>query len=146
MLPTNVRRPARSENSPFDYFQDQVNRAISNWWGDGGGQNVTGVYPVDIREDGEHIYVEAELPGFKKDEIEVTLENGMLHIVAERKADTTRKGETHLSERRFTRVARSFTLPNSVDETKVDARLDGGVLNLTLHKREEVKPRKIEVK
>lgn len=144
MLPTNLRRTGRSD-TPFDAIQDQFNRALSQWWGDGGNQTTTGIYPVDIREDADHIYVEAELPGFKKEEVDVTLENGMLHIIAERKADTTRKGETHLSERRFTRVARSFTLPNTVDEAHVDAKLEGGVLSLTLHKREEVKPRKIQV-
>ena len=144
MLPTNLRRTGRGD-SPFDAIQDQFNRALSQWWGDGGGQTTTGIYPVDIREDADHIYVEAELPGFKKDEVDVTLENGRLHIVAERRPDVSRKGETHLSERRFTRVARSFTLPNTVDEGHVDAKLDGGVLSLTLHKREEVKPRKIQV-
>ena len=69
MLPTNLRRTGRGD-SPFDAIQDQFNRALSQWWGDGGNQTTTGIYPVDIREDADHIYVEAELPGFKKDEIE----------------------------------------------------------------------------
>ena len=146
MLPTTVRRGFRTE-SPLDSIQDEFSRALSRWWGDGGDgeRSMTGIYPVDIREDNDHIYVEAELPGFTKDDVEVTLENGMLHILAQRKVEE-KKGESHLAERRFTRVSRAFTLPNQVDETKVDARLDSGVLHLTLNKREEVKPRKIEVK
>ncbi|MCC7192514.1 MAG: Hsp20/alpha crystallin family protein [Phycisphaeraceae bacterium] len=143
MLPITIRRGYRTE-SPLDNLQDEFNRTLSRWWSDGD-RSVTGIYPVDIREDNDHIYVEAELPGFKKEDVEITLENGLLHIVAQRKVEE-KKGESHLAERRFTRVARSFTLPNTVDETKVDARLDSGVLHLTLNKREEVKPRKIEVK
>ena len=144
MLPTQVRRASRGD-TPIDFLQDEFNRMLSRWWSEGSDRGTTGIYPVDIREDDDHIYVEAELPGFKREDVEVTLENGMLHILAQRKQEEP-KGETHLAERRFVRVARSFTLPNSVDEGKVDAKLTDGVLYLTLNKREEVKPRKIEVK
>jgi HSP20 family protein len=145
MLPTQVRRSGRYNPEVDDFFNGMLRR----WWGeggDGGAAGTTGVYPVDVREDQDHIYVDAELPGFKREEIEVTLENGMLHIAAERRPQPNQKGEPHLQERRFTRVARSFTLPNTLDEGKVDAKLEDGVLHLTLHKREEVKPRRIEVK
>ena len=146
MLPTNIRRTARlAFEHPLDTVQSEFNRAMSRWWGDGDQGSLTGVYPVDIREDNDHIYVEAELPGFKREDVQVTLENGILHIIAERKSEET-KGESHLAERRFTRVARSFTMPNSVNENQVDAQLRDGVLHLLLNKREEVKPRKIEVK
>lgn len=120
---------------------------LQSWWGgeEANGEGVLGAYPVDIREDAEHLYVEAEMPGFKRDEVQVTLENGVLTIQGQRKVEET-QGDSHLRERRFTRVARSFTLPNTVDESKVDAKLENGVLQLTLSKREEVKPRKIEVK
>ncbi len=144
MLPTQVRRASRGD-TPIDFLQDEFNRMLSRWWSEGSDRGTTGIYPVDIREDDDHIYVEAELPGFKREDVEVTLENGMLHILAQRKQAEV-KGEAHLAERRFVRVARSFTLPNSVDEGKVDAKLVDGVLYLTLNKREEVKPRKIEVK
>ena len=102
-------------------------------------------YPVDVHEDDNHLYVDAEMPGFQKDDVSVTLEKGILSISAERNAEE-KSGEKHLSERRFTKVARSFTLPVEVDENKVDAKLVDGVLHLTLHKKEEVKPRKIELK
>jgi HSP20 family protein len=106
-------------------------------------------YGVDIREDADHIYVEAELPGFKKDEVNVTLENQQLTIQAERTSEVRKgeepKGELLLQERRYGRYLRSFTLPPTVDESKVDAKLSDGVLTITLNKREEVKPRKITV-
>jgi HSP20 family protein len=104
-------------------------------------------YGVDVREDQDHLYVEAELPGFKKDEIDITLENSTLTILAERKPVSSEetKGDWLLRERRYTRFTRSFNLPPTVDESSVEAKLVDGVLKLTLNKREESKPRKISV-
>jgi len=105
-------------------------------------------YGVDIREDSDHIYVEAELPGFKKEEVEITMENQTLTIAAERRVQEKHKdGEQTLllQERRYTRFLRSFTLPPTVNESKVDAKLQDGILLITLDKREETKPKKITV-
>ena len=106
-------------------------------------------YGVDVREDADHLYVEAELPGFKKDEVEVTLEDQTLTLTAERKPDAPEvaaaKGEWLLHERRQTRVHRSFKLPQTVNDQQVAATLEHGVLTVTLNKREESKPRKITV-
>ena len=140
MLPT-LRR---IYSNPFDELQREINRAVNAGWSVANGDLATAAYPVDIREDADAITVEAEMPGFKKDEISVTLEQGVLSISAERKSEEV-KGEQHLTERCYRRVARSFKLPVQVDESKVDAKLSDGVLTLKLAKREEVKPRKIEV-
>jgi HSP20 family protein len=105
---------------------------------------LTGAYPVDIREEDGTILVEAEMPGFKRDEINVSLDQGVLHITAERKPEET-KGHKHLTERRFTRVQRSFTLPTSVDEANVEAKLEDGVLQLRLPKTAESRPKRIKV-
>jgi HSP20 family protein len=104
-------------------------------------------YAVDVREDGDHIYVEADLPGFNKDEVDITLENSTLTISAERKAETKQEkaGEYLLNERRYQRFLRSFTLPPTVDDQSVQANLKDGVLTITLNKREETKPRKVKV-
>jgi len=131
--------------SPLDLIQDDLGRSLRRWWTDAPTEALTGIYPVDVHEDDAHLYVEAEVPGFKREEINVTLEDGVLSIVAQRKA-ADKKGQSHLEERRYTRIARSFTLPQLVDENKVEAKLEDGVLHLTLNKREEVKPRRIEVK
>jgi len=149
MLPMTRRGDVRNIwSDPFESLHREFDRALSRWAGDGESQPgaLTAAYPVDIHEDENNIYVEAEVPGFKKDEINVTLENGVLTIEGERKEEPEGKGSRHLNERRYTRVARSFTLPNTVNESDVDARLEDGVLHLTLTKRDEVKPRKIEVK
>ena len=143
LLPTRLRR-LRSD-WPFEAMHDDLDRIIQRWWGGEEAGDTVGAYPVDIHEDQDHVYVDAELPGFTKDHIDVTLENGVLTIAAEREDQPT-KGQTHLNERRYRRVARRFTLPSTLDETKVDAKMQDGVLHLTMDKREEVKPRRIEVK
>lgn len=103
-------------------------------------------YAVDVREDENHFYVEAEMPGLTKDDIEVTLENGVLTISGEKKTSVDEQKENfHLRERRYGRFTRAFTLPSAVDESKVNAVLKDGILTVTLDKREEVKPRKIAV-
>jgi len=142
MLPTRVRTVRWQ--SPFDALHEDLDHMIQGWWGDDRDEAM-GAYPVDIHEDQDHVYVDAELPGFNKDQVQVTLENGVLSIAAEREEEPA-KGKAHLSERRYRRVARRFTLPSTLDESKVDAKLDQGVLHLTLNKREEVKPRRIDVK
>jgi len=130
--------------TPFNALRDEIDRVFNDALPTED-STVTGAYPVDIHEDENHVYVDAEMPGFKKDEIEVTLEKGVLTIAAERTVNDEQKGKSHLNERRYTRVARRFSLPNTVSEADVQARLEDGVLHLTLNKREEVKPRRIEV-
>jgi len=130
----------------MESFQREFDTAISRIFGGGdGGQIRWSPFGVDVREDADHIYVEAELPGFKKDDVDITLENQTLTISAERKETSEKKGDYLLNERRYQRFLRSFTLPPTVDEKKVDAKLNDGVLSITLNKREETKPRKIQV-
>lgn len=146
-LPTRVLRnaalgdPVESATREFDQF-------LGRFFG-GRDENWVTPYGVDIREDADHLYVEAEMPGFQKDEIDITLENSVLTISGQRSTDNGRdgqiKGEVLLRERRHTRFNRSFSLPPTVDEKTVNARLSDGVLTITLNKREETKPRKITV-
>ena len=153
-LPTRVQRG----HDPFELAQREFDSLLGRLVGgrematNGGAGNYLAPYAVDVREDGDHIYVEAELPGFKKDEVDITLENQQLTIAAERHERTgggdgngEPKGEHLLRERRYTRFLRSFTLPPTVDEQTVNAKLADGVLTVTLNKREETKPRKITV-
>ena len=150
-LPTRVNR---GFVDPMDLigreFDGVLNRFFANGdvAGNGGSRaNWMAPYGVDIREDQDHLYVEADLPGFKKDEVDITLENQTLTISAEHRPEATEetKGDWLLNERRYARFLRSFTLPPTVDESKVDAKLADGVLRITLNKREETKPRKIQV-
>ena len=149
-LPTRVSRTATAD--PFEVVQRDFDHLLGRLFNgsstqDGGARLAP--YGVDIREDQDHFYVEAELPGFKKDDVDITLENQTLTISAERaaenKQDGQNKGDLLLHERRYTRFVRSFTLPPTVDEQTVNAKLADGVLTVTLNKREETKPRKITV-
>jgi len=145
MLPTPIRNRTRALfDNPFGALESELARVANYWSGDE--QTGTAFYPVDVREDDGHIYVDAELPGFTKEDIDITLSNGVLTIQAERKETEDKPGERHLTERRFRRVSRSFTMPKTVDTDKVEATLRDGVLHLVLSKREDVKPRKIEVR
>lgn len=120
-------------------------------------------YGVDVYEDAEHLYLDAEVPGFGRDQIDVTIDNGVLTIIAERStpAPTLNTNATdgtpqeaaeaqqptwHLRERRASQIRRSFQLPKTVDgSVGVDAKLADGVLHLKLAKRPESKPRKITI-
>lgn len=144
-LPTRVQR---SYSDPMETFQRDFD-LLSRFFGGGSGRNGgdrLAPYAVDVREDADHIYVEAELPGFKKDDVDITLENQTLTIAAERREQNEKKqGDLLLNERRYNRFLRSFTLPPTVDEKTVNAKLNEGVLTVVLNKREESKPRKIQV-
>lgn len=102
--------------------------------------------PADVVEDGDAILVRVDLPGHKAEEIQLKVENDVLTIEAARN-QVERKGETfHRSERVFGRWSRSFTLPANVDSGRTEAAYVDGVLEIRLPKREEAKPRTIQVK
>jgi HSP20 family protein len=136
---------------PSESVQNQFDNMLGRIFGarDSGALSGWAPYGVDVREDADHVYVEAELPGFRKEDVDITMEKSTLTIAAERheKAENgnVQKGEWLLRERRYNRVQRSFTLPHTVNEQTVKAALHDGVLTITLDKREETKPRKVTV-
>jgi HSP20 family protein len=102
---------------------------------------------VDIRETDEALTLVAELPGLKREDVTITLENNVLTLSGERKFEKEAKQENyHRIERAYGSFARSFTLPNNVKADQVQAAFKDGVLSITLPKVEEAKPRKIEIK
>lgn len=102
---------------------------------------------LDIYEDNDQITVRTELPGLRKEDISITLQDDTLTISGERKQEQERKeGETYRSERYFGRFQRSVTLPHAVDPQKIQATYKDGVLTVTLPKSEEAKPKQIQVK
>jgi HSP20 family protein len=102
---------------------------------------------VDISEtDGEYV-IKAELPEVKKEDVKVTVENGVLTLQGERRQEKEEKGKRyHRIERSYGSFVRSFALPESVDEGGVKAEYKDGVLSLHIPKSERVKPKAIEVK
>ena len=209
-LPVRVQRGQAID--PFDIVRNDLNmlgRFLGFGADTGDGGNALGSlsdyanYGVDVREDADHIYVIADLPGFRKEDVDISLEDGTLTITAERQEEITepspqqqgqqaqrgrqsqagqgaqaqqgqgqpqagtqqqagqqagqqapqagqQQGKQQnsnylLRERRVMRFVRSFTLPPNVDESNVQAKLENGVLTVTLNKREESKPKRIAV-
>ena len=103
---------------------------------------------VDIYEDKDKITVTAELPGMKKENIDVSLHGNALTVSGERKEEEEerREGENYRSERYFGRFQRTITLPTPVDPNKIQASYRDGVLTITCPKSEEAKPKQIQVK
>lgn len=141
-LPTRVQQ---GYSDPFEAAQRDLNTVLNRFFGQQNDGGRLAPFGVDVREDGDHLYVEAELPGFRKEDVEITLENQTLTISAQRREEAEKKGDLLLHERRYRQFLRSFTLPPTVDEKTVDAKLNDGILTITLNKREETKPRKISV-
>jgi HSP20 family protein len=104
------------------------------------------VPPTDIYETAEGITLQVDLPGHDPKAIEVKVENDTLTLKSERKVERSDKEGAHRLERSFGVYTRSFVLPRTVDTSKVEARYEQGVLTLTLPRRDESRPRVVEVK
>lgn len=104
------------------------------------------VPPVDIQETPEAYVFHAELPGLTKENIHITLENNILRISGERKLEKDVKKENfHRIERTYGTFARTFTLPTQVDNERVQAAFENGILRVDVPKAEQARPRKIEI-
>jgi HSP20 family protein len=140
-------------NDPIGEFarlQNRINRAF----GDAYGHNDEGLTssgswmpPVDIYQSGEHeIVLKADVPDMTREDIDITVDNGTLTIKGEKKVSTDVKEEHyHRIERNYGSFSRSFSLPQTVDTTKVGAEYRNGVLTVRLPLREDAKPRQIKV-
>lgn len=135
----------------LEEMSERLNRFLSRQ--DAGGSNgkemmtVADWAPsVDISETDEAFHIAAELPEVKKEDVRVTVDNGILTLQGERKQEREERGrKIHRIERSYGRFIRSFSLPDLVDDTKVKAEFKNGVLHLDLPKSEKAKPKAIEV-
>ena len=102
---------------------------------------------VDIRENDDNVSLVFELPGMKKDDIKVVVNNDVLTVSGERKSDNDSESNGLVRREIFAgKFSRSFTLPDSVDCDSVLADYSAGMLTVKLNKKEEVKPKEIEVR
>ena len=99
---------------------------------------------VNIVEHPETVTVEAELPGVPKDQVDVQVKDNELTITGHRVH--TEEGQLRAGERPRADFRRVFTLSRAIDQEKVDAHMENGLLTVTLYKKEEMRPRKIEIK
>jgi HSP20 family protein len=129
-------------------FQSELNRLFDRW-GDGpSSRGFAASYPpVNVWEDAEAVFVEAELPGMNLDDLEIYVTGGnQLTFKGDRKPPVPPRGAWHRQERGHGGFVRVLTLPTAVNPDKVDARFEHGVLLVKLAKHEAAKPRKINVK
>ncbi|MDH5717920.1 MAG: Hsp20/alpha crystallin family protein [Spirochaetia bacterium] len=102
---------------------------------------------VDIEETKDEFIIKAELPGVKKEDVNVSIENRVLTIKGEKKFEKEEKSNKHhLIEASYGSFVRSFTLPSNIKSDKIDAGYKDGILTLSVPKAEEAKPKQIEVK
>ena len=102
---------------------------------------------IDLHEDNDNLVLRAELPGMKKEDIDISLQEDLLTLSGERKEEQYHKdAEVYRSERFLGRFQRTITLPFPVDVSKVQAAYKDGILTVTLPKAEHAKPRQIEVR
>ena len=123
-------------NDTFDRFFEDTDTPLAN---------KTWSPSVDVSETETEVIFTAEFPGFEKDEINISVNDGRLSISAERPFTEEKDTKHHRVERWYGKFHRSFQLPKSADAGKISAHLKNGVLTLTLPKKEEAKPRQIPV-
>jgi HSP20 family protein len=154
MALTRWQRPEVNAWSPFRHLsllRDEIDRLFDsplNALTNNSQQFLNGWLPtIDLYDDRDHLVLKAELPGMKKEDIDISLHGDVLTLSGERKEqEVFDKAETYRAERFLGRFQRSVTLPFAVDSKKVQASYRDGILTVTLPKAEEAKPKQIEVK
>src|SRR5574337_90059 len=133
-------------------LQSEMNRMMDRFFRGGdlselGTEIGAWIPPIDLSETAEKITVKAEIPGIDPKEVDISIQGDTLLIKGEKKEEKEEKGKNYYRmERRYGSFSRSIDLPTSVDTNKVTAECKNGVLEITLQKKEEVKPKQISVK
>jgi len=131
----------------MERMQSEMNRLFSSFMGRGVSPSRVGVFPpVNISEDAEKLYVRAELPGMKADDMEISVEGDTLTIRGEKKlGEAGENVNYHRREREAGRFRRILTLPTRINAEAVNASFKNGVLTIMLPKAAEAKPKPIKV-
>lgn len=157
-----TRTEPESSRRPVDFLDmmradlDRVFDRFERTWPSLGGFGLAqrqgqsaGSARLDVREEQDKIVIEADLPGMEEKDVAVTLASGLLTIKGERKSERDeKKGDYHIAERTFGRFERTLRLPDGIDESRVEASFDKGVLKIVAPKLPEAvkAERKIEIK
>lgn len=136
--------PRASFANPWASFEDEIDRVLnatfSSLLGEGEAAGLPSHPRADLYEDKDNFFLRAELPGLKKDDIRVELGDGVLTVAGTRKSFAADGQAESTSE-----FSRSISVPARVQEDKINARYEDGVLTVTLPKAEEVKPKRVAV-
>ena len=139
-------QPLWSWQSELGRLHEEMDRLFQ---GRGSGRQAlspTGYPLLNVWEDEDHLFVEAELPGMELSDLEIYVQGNQLTIKGERKAPEAEQGTWHRQERGYGSFSRVMELPAEIDDQRVAADFRHGVLTVSLPKREETKPRRIEVR
>ena len=141
-----LRNSTPTRTVPRDPFQ--MAREMLAWDPLFGGRPATAFAPAfEVKETIDAFILKADLPGVAEAELDIAVHNNVLTVSGSRSAEERKEGESYaLYERQFGSFSRSFSLPDLADGERVEAKLDRGVLTLTVAKKELAKPRKIEIK
>ena len=138
---SDMRRLQHEIDTLFDSFFPT--RATS----ENGGSSALWAPRLDLSETDDAYFVHVDLPGLKKEDLEINFEDGTLSISGERHAQTGDENHKFVRvERSYGRFYRAFSLPQTVDVDNIEASFEDGVLNIRVPKTEEVKPRRISIK
>jgi HSP20 family protein len=134
----------------FSTLQDRMNRLFRESYNETGKDDsltASSFAPaVDVYEDEHKVTLKIEVPGIDEKDINISLENNVLTVHGERKIEKEEKEENYRRvERQYGSFTRTFTLPATVDSEKVSASYDKGVLNISLPKKAEAKPKQIKI-
>ena len=153
------RQVAPRYSDPFGTLRSEMDRLFDTFmgglptfpsmFGPSGGRGLALAPSLDVKETEQEIVVEAELPGLEEKDVSLTMQNGVLTIQGEKRLEYDEEKENyHVMERRYGSFQRSLRVPDTVDEGKVEARFENGVLKVALPKRPEAarEQRKIEIK
>lgn len=143
MLPTG-RRSRRTRSTGLPELRTEMDRLLSDFFDQGDGSIRSFAPPTDLYETEDAYVVESELPGFSREDIRVSLEDGTLSISGRREEPGEGK-DYRRRERAAGRFERRFRLPRSVKAEDVEARMENGILLVRVPKAEEARSRKIEV-
>ena len=147
-MPIIFREPGLTQDPLRELLQRRMDQLFQGPFSPEGAPWQVGVYPlVNLSEDRDHIYVRAELPGVRAEDLEITIQDLSLILRGERKIASEEKQVNYQRrERESGFFRRVLALPARVQPDKVEATCKDGVLTIKLAKPEEVKPRKIKVK
>jgi HSP20 family protein len=136
--------------APVFSLRREIDRLFEDTFGSGNGPTGTAWSPaVNVREDDKDLTFTVELPGVKPDQVEITADNGVLTVRGERKESRQEgddKARYHIVERSYGAFSRSFQLPKGLDESKIDASFDDGVLTIHIPKAALPQPQRIQIK
>ena len=126
-------------------WSDQLEHVVDQFFGPAGARGIQAYYvPACVWEDSHSYHVEMDLPGVKRENVDLTFEKGTLRITSER--STPQEFSSALvDERRYGKVTRTVTLPESIDPDSIAGKLNDGVLHVTVAKRPEAQPKRIEI-